>query len=699
MNVFAIPPLISFILVLSIGLFVFLNNIRSKTHITFGLLCFSASWWLLGFSLMYLSADNLNALRWARFGFLGIIFIPVFAYHFIVEFSNSSLARKIVFSIYLLTIPSLIFSHTNYIYSGIAKHFYGFYPIAGSFYFLFLLEFFLLFSYGILLLFFSLLRYKKSRELLKFQQTRYVLIAFAFGATGIVDYIAKYPLPLYPFGYLSAIMLISTIAYAIVTTRLLDIEVVIKRGFVYSILSASLMAIYSLGIFLATQLFQRVGISPWILAVLGSIIIAAGFLPLYDFLTDITDRFFFRKKYEYQKTLTDLSRALAHPTTLDELTERTARLVCGIMKISGVSILTSDEKYGRFVVRAAEGDAKEIKGMTISDNYGIILELMNIDRMIIFDEIKYMLGSQSIDERERKRLEQIRDEMVRLKASACVPCMLRAKKSKKLIAVLTLGDKLSGDPYTGEDIDLFSTLSNQAATAISYAMFMEEAVQKEKLASLGTIVTGVAHEIRNPLSYIKSSTQLLPEKLGNTEWINKYILELLPKEIMRLEGIVDSLLSFGKPKEPKFEIQDINKLLEGIKVLATMQIKAQDKSIIFSMDLAPLPQVYVDPSKITQVIMGLITNAIEAIPKSGEIKISSKTEGRNVLISVSDTGAGISKDNLSKIFDPFFTTKEKGTGLGLSIMYKIVEQHKGRLEVESEVGRGTTFTIILPSAA
>jgi len=173
MNPYAIPPLITEIILLLIGLSVYLKNRTSKPNIIFSLFSFSMAVWLFGFTNMYLSRNPATALRWARIGFLGISFIPVFAYHFIIVFLN--LKRKIVLPIiYLFAILSLFLSQTNYIYGGIKEHFWGYYPTAGKIYFVFLLMFGVLFTRGVSLLIINL----KKTTGLKREQIKYVSLAF-----------------------------------------------------------------------------------------------------------------------------------------------------------------------------------------------------------------------------------------------------------------------------------------------------------------------------------------------------------------------------------------------------------------------------------------------------------------------------------------------------------------------------------------
>ncbi len=224
-------------------------------------------------------------------------------------------------------------------------------------------------------------------------------------------------------------------------------------------------------------------------------------------------------------------------------------------------------------------------------------------------------------------------------------------------------------------------------------------VNSEKMASLGKLAAGIAHEINNPMGGILIYSSLLMEGLeeGNSK---REDLEKIVQEATRCKEIVKSLLEFSRQTEPKMEPMDINKAVtDG---LFFLENQALFHNIEIVKNLAPLlPSVRGNPSQLKQVFMNIIVNAAEAMHGSGILTITtslSKDE-KEIWIDFADTGEGISQENLSKIFDPFFTTKElgKGTGLGLSTSYGIIDGHGGRIHVKSQVGKGTTFRIELPA--
>jgi two-component system NtrC family sensor kinase len=219
--------------------------------------------------------------------------------------------------------------------------------------------------------------------------------------------------------------------------------------------------------------------------------------------------------------------------------------------------------------------------------------------------------------------------------------------------------------------------------------------QHEKMASLGVLSSGVAHEINNPLGVILGYAGYLEGKMDPSDPNYRYIQDIR-KESQRCKGIVQDLLSYARMPKPALEETDLNALLEQIVDFAANHMDLHHVSLV--RDLAPgLPRVCVDPDQIRQVAINLILNAGAAMESGGTITIGTAPAPEGCVdVVFRDEGAGIAPENLEKIFEPFFTTKARGTGLGLAITRRIVEQHLGRIMVESEVGKGTTVTVRLP---
>jgi len=220
----------------------------------------------------------------------------------------------------------------------------------------------------------------------------------------------------------------------------------------------------------------------------------------------------------------------------------------------------------------------------------------------------------------------------------------------------------------------------------------KQLLQADKLATIGQLASGVAHEINNPLGNISLYAQMLLKKTEDDSARNK--LNIINDEAIRAAHIVKSLLDFARPSEPIMSPTDINGEISKILSLLGHELKYIKVNTI----LPQLPLINCDPGQISQVIMNILTNSIQAITENGNITIETKVENNNVEIFITDNGCGIPEENLNRIFDPFFTTKKpgEGTGLGLSLSYGIIKSHNGSIDVKSEVGKGTTFIIKLP---
>ena len=223
----------------------------------------------------------------------------------------------------------------------------------------------------------------------------------------------------------------------------------------------------------------------------------------------------------------------------------------------------------------------------------------------------------------------------------------------------------------------------------------EKLVRSEKLAAIGELAGGVGHELQNPLGAIKNVAYLLNQALEQPEPLVKESLEILEKEVARSERIISSLLDFGRPRSPVQQGVSINhvaqKALFGAKVPEKVEVVRQlDES---------LPAIVADGDQLGIVFGNIILNAIQAMPEGGKLVVKSEVLSPAWLaVSFADTGVGIPKENLEKLFEPLFTTRGNGVGLGLAIAKALVEMHRGVIEVKSRVGKGTTFTVKLPTA-
>ena len=224
----------------------------------------------------------------------------------------------------------------------------------------------------------------------------------------------------------------------------------------------------------------------------------------------------------------------------------------------------------------------------------------------------------------------------------------------------------------------------------------KEMERSRRLASLGSLAAGVAHEIRNPLSSIKGFATFFKERYQENPEDRK-TAEIMIQEVERLNRVISQLLEFARPMDMNRRWDAIQEIIRH--TLKMIEGEAGEKGILIHADIPPEPEnIFIDTDRITQVMLNLYLNAIGAMDNGGTLHVAvSMLNNRMVQIDVSDTGAGIDKENLPRIFDPYFTTKPSGTGLGLAIVYRIIEAHNGEIRVESERGKGTKVSVFLPT--
>lgn len=246
-----------------------------------------------------------------------------------------------------------------------------------------------------------------------------------------------------------------------------------------------------------------------------------------------------------------------------------------------------------------------------------------------------------------------------------------------------VGGRILGAVVTLEDVSEVKALT-------------EQLIRADRLAAMGELTAGVAHEVRNPLGVIRASVQLLEDAQCDAGRIRE-AAEVIKQEIDRLDKVIKALLDFGRPSKPTLMVTDVEDVLRDV-VLFTNRFAKQADVRIEEHYGGGLPGVEADPDQLKQVFLNLVTNAVQVMEESGgTITLTTTENGEYVEIAVSDTGPGIPPENISRVFDPFFSTRSDGTGLGLTMVHRIIDDHDGHIEVESGP-KGTTFRVSLPAA-
>jgi signal transduction histidine kinase len=273
----------------------------------------------------------------------------------------------------------------------------------------------------------------------------------------------------------------------------------------------------------------------------------------------------------------------------------------------------------------------------------------------------------------------------------------------RLIGILCVGPKTPPGDFTKPEMAFIESLTPQAGIALENAMLYKEQrerfrrmIRADRLATIGELAAGAAHEIRNPLTAIKSSLQYLESRFQEEK--EKKLLAIALQETDRIDEILAALLSFSRPSEIKKEQVDLAVTLEESLALISFQARSAGVDVETKFPAEPV-FLNGDKSQVKQLFLNIFLNAIQAMERGGKLvcEVLPLANGK-ILTRIVDTGEGIPEENMDKIYDPFFTTKKGGTGLGLSICYSIVKSHQGEIEVRSRVGEGTTVLVTLPAA-
>ena len=704
---YSIPYIIGGLISLALGWFVFWKNRASSTNRMFFFLCSIFSIWLLSYAIAYSTKSEAVAKTCAATTCTAVIFVGTFLFYLVVNFlDQKKQERFILYFVYLVTfVLGYFFITTQYFLNGVYKYYWGYFSKAGI-----LHPYYMMFQALVLLradyiLFKTLLSQKAQLSPTKQAQIKYFLVASLLLLPGMIDYIPKYGVEIYPFGFVFILAFLSVIGYAIVRYKLMDIEVIIKKTLVFAGLLASVFAMLILPTLIIQEyLFRGTGTGGRMagLAISGIVIILT-MHRIEAFIINVTDKYLFQKKYDYKELLKTFTAEVLKVLELDNLVNLTVDKLSDIVKLTSSAVLLFDEEKQQFNVMASRG----VKDPTVT--------LIRPDGIVTFMEETH--GYILIKELNDKKImvpESVKEIIARLSAELIIPMVLH----EEVMGMLSLGKKKSDEDYTQDDLDILLPLAKTLAIAISNAKLFDElgktqaeAAQKEKMAVIGTLSAGINHEICNPLGIARGQCEAFLLNLKDGLYKTKSAEELLErsKEIMakviketdRATAITKKLSGFAKPSKGESELVDISKELDEVQGLVGYELKLE--KIEFVKDIEKdLPNIFVDKKQLQEVLFNLVRNAGQAIGEKGRITVSVRQKDRKVFIDIQDTGSGIPEDKVHQLFNPFFTTKEpgKGTGLGLFIVRQVVERSGGRIYLkQTKVGEGTTFTLEFPIAS
>jgi two-component system NtrC family sensor kinase len=615
---------------------------------------------------------------------------------------------------------------------------------------------------------------------------------------------------------LSLIFLPLTFGYAIVRYRLMDVDLIFKRGMAYTIATASIVGMYFGTVALVGAAVQKTVPNTGPAGLIVAITITALlFDPVKNWIQQHLDKFFYRKRYDYRRTLVAFGRDLNSETDLNKMFDLVVERLSQTLFVARLAIFTAaSDDSGNFHLAKSYG-------ITWADQ--LDLSFLTAERPELAEGHLFFDNTHQAVRESSTAQETIR----RLDLNYYIPCTVQ----KRVVAVLGLGKTMEGDFLSSEDVQLLETLAGYLGIAIQnarlyasleqkvseyerlkdfnenivesisvgvlavdladrieswnsqmevmYALPRSEAIgkpisevfsntfveefyrvrqnagihnlykfrlgthagdtrvanvaiaplvtkrfnvigriiiidditeriglesqlsQAEKMSSIGLLAAGVAHEVNTPLAVISSYAQMLAKQVSGDEKKSS-LLEKITRQTFRASEIVNNLLNFSRTSGTEFAQIDINKII--VDTLALLEHQFKTGRVKVQDDLAAnLPPIHGNPGKLQQVFLNLFLNAKDAMHEGGVLKVSTSNNATGVHVSVVDSGSGIAPEHIARIYDPFFTTKttngsgeRRGTGLGLSVTYGIIQEHAGKIRVESQPGAGTQFHLDFP---
>ena len=367
----------------------------------------------------------------------------------------------------------------------------------------------------------------------------------------------------------------------------------------------------------------------------------------------------------------------------DQLLERTLDMIFGIMKGDRGYIMLIDEQ-GKLIVKAAKtGDENPRDQIPIS-------------RTIIREVVSKQIGVLSSNAMSDKRFTAGKSvHNFGIRSAVCVPI----KGRERILGVIHLDCSVSEHTYSTEQLRLLTAIGYQTGLAIENVRLYEQAVQRERLAAVGETVAVLSHHTKNLLQALVAGIDVVEMGLKNDDLAKaKKHWPIVQRNLTRINDLILNMLTFSKNREPLLDETQANDVLrECIELISQA---ADERGVAVLADLDECPDIPADAAGLHQAFMNLLGNALDAVADGGAITVSSHYDSmnRNVIVRVTDNGSGISPEQVQQIWEPFWSSKgHRGTGLGLAVTKKIIDEHQGQIEVQSRVGEGTTFTVLLPS--
>lgn len=631
----------------------------------------------------------LQATIWARFTAALSVLLPVFAVHLFPEMlpSQQPSAQRLKGVAHVLAGLVAVLVASPYYSLGFSRGIVFFYV------------------FGLLAAALATLavRGERSASRVVKARVRYLVVVGASATFfSLFDFLWFIGVEVPPIGAVLSVIFLFALAQSLARERLFDLYEVLGKLLVATALAFTLAGIFTVFVTVIGGLRTM-----YLNAVLAAFVILVLFEPLRNKVEERIHAIFFRERYDVDTVVTSLRRRLAHALEVDEIQ---------------TTVLVALEESRRFTAAALY--LREVGGVTfeLAGGFGVDAPThIEVARALAEHVAKAgSLVTQDL-QREAELSRGATPEQERLLVAASVLGPLKEgvvlairADGNEVLGLLVVMDARVRDAFSPEEVTLLEGLAAQIGVGLENSRLYAKMKSKDRLAALGQMAAGLAHEIKNPLGAIKGAAQLLAEPSPNEVPLDapsREFVGIILEEVDRLDRVVRSVLDYARPTADNPSPVDVNAV-----VRRTTQIleSSSEGDTRIELDLADeIPPALVDAEKLRQVLINLVQNGVQAMDSAGTVRVATRVRARTagwgaapdaepapgwVEIAVADRGKGISKKVLANLFEPFFTTKDRGTGLGLAISQRIVQAAGGRIDVTSQEGAGTTFTVILPAA-
>ncbi len=522
----------------------------------------------------------------------------------------------------------------------------------------------------------------------------YLTLVGALAATfTTLDYLPYVGLDIPPVGTVLTLVFLYVLSQSIVRSRLLDLYELAGRLTVMTAVAFTLAAIFWVLVRLAGGRF-------FLHSVVAVLVVLLLFDPVRSKVEAQIAQFFFRERHDLERTVDELRARLARVLEAEDVPRLVLAGLEQSRRVTHAALYLLDETGRGFDLAGFLGP-RPLGRLELAPS-SPFLERLRRDDALVLEAIERELEERRElgETRDAGALDEILATLAATHASVCAAI----RGDGEVYGVLCVRDDRLRDAFTPEEVQLLKSLAAQAATAVQNSRAYQQLKQRDRLATLGEMAAGLAHEIRNPLGAIKASAQYLAEEPGDAAGGGDEFLGIIVEEVDRLNRVVSSFLDYARPTRGDAEPIDVNAVVR--RTMQLLDAECEEAGVAYELTLAEgLPEARIDVEQLRQVLINLVQNALQAMDSGGRLVVASALRLREdapgsrrtfVEVRVEDTGPGIPQKVLANLFVPFVTTKDRGTGLGLAISQRIVAAVGGHIEARTHEGVGSTFSVRLP---